>query len=130
MLDLEAELSAVQLVSPKTTKEEILSLYLEVYKQQRLPGSPPGELELMEEVVSSFEGHQGQKEGRTSGATARAQSNEAQPSKSGVPGKREISIEQSLATVRGPPKGTGCSCCPQGRDRKAEPSPLPEVAGH
>ena len=32
------------------TKEEILSLYLEVYKQQRLPGSPPGEQGLMEEV--------------------------------------------------------------------------------
>ena len=39
-LDPEADLSTVQLVSPKTTKEEILSLYQEVYKQQRLPGSP------------------------------------------------------------------------------------------
>ena len=36
----EADLSAIQLVGPKTTKEEIVSLYLEVYKQQRLPGSP------------------------------------------------------------------------------------------
>ena len=48
------DLSAFQLVSPKTTKEEIVSLYLEVYKQQRLPGSPPREPELIEEVVSSF----------------------------------------------------------------------------
>ena len=53
------------------TKEEILSLYLEVYKQQRLPGSLPRELELIEEVVSYFEGHHRQKEEETSGATAR-----------------------------------------------------------
>ena len=51
-------------------KEEILSLYLEVYKQQRLPGSPPGEPELIEEVVSSFEGLKGWKE-ESSGTTVR-----------------------------------------------------------
>ena len=55
-LDPEVDLSAVQLVGPEITKEEILSLYLKIYKQQRLPGSPPGEPELMEEVVSSFKG--------------------------------------------------------------------------
>ena len=99
-LDLETDLSAMQLVGPEPTKEEILSLYLKVYKQQRLPGSPPGEPELMEEVVSSFEGCQGWKEGRTSGTTTRPQSDDAKPLKSRVPGKRETSIEQSLATVR------------------------------
>ena len=41
-MDPEVEFSAIQLVGPKTTKEEIVSLYLEVYKQQRLPGSPQG----------------------------------------------------------------------------------------
>ena len=71
-LDPEADLSAIQLVGPKTTKEEILFLYLEVYKQHRLPGSTPWELELMEEVVSSFKGCQGWKEGRTSSATVMA----------------------------------------------------------
>ena len=30
-LDPEVDLSAIQLVSPETTKEEILSLYLKVY---------------------------------------------------------------------------------------------------
>ena len=70
-LDPEADLSAVQLVGPKTTKEEITSLYLKVYKQQRLPGSPPGEPELIEEVVSSSEGCQGWKKERTPGTTAR-----------------------------------------------------------
>ena len=33
-LDPEAEVSTIQLVGPQTTKEEIQSLYLEVYKQQ------------------------------------------------------------------------------------------------
>ena len=80
--------------------------------------------------MSSFEGHHGQKEERTSGATARPQSNDAQPSKSGVPEKREISIERSLATMRGgPPKGTGHGCCPRGQNRKVKPSPLSEAAG-
>ena len=58
-LDPEADLSAIQLVSPHTSQEELHSLYLEVYKQQRLPGSPLGEPELMEEVVSSFDDHRG-----------------------------------------------------------------------
>ena len=99
-LDPETDLSAIQLVGLKTTKEEILSLYLKVYKQQRLPGFPPGDPKLMEEVVSSFKGCQGWKEGRTSGATSRPWSNDAWPSKTRVPGKRETLIEQSLATVR------------------------------
>ena len=70
-LDPEADLSAIQLVSPHTSKEELQSLYLKVYKQQRFPGSPPGEPELMEEVVSSLMtakggnkgGHQRQQQG-------------------------------------------------------------------
>ena len=49
-LDPEADLSTIQLVSPHTSKEELQSLYLQVYKQQRLLGSLPGEPELMEEV--------------------------------------------------------------------------------
>ena len=65
------DLSAVQLIGPQTMKEEIISLYLEVYKQQRLPGSLARELELIEEVVSSFKDHQGWKEEETSGATVR-----------------------------------------------------------
>ena len=44
------DLSTILLVSPHTSKEELQFLYLEVYKQQKLPGLPPGEPELMEEV--------------------------------------------------------------------------------
>ena len=99
-LDPEADLSSIQLISPKTTKEEILSLYLKVYKQQRLPGSLPGEPELTKEVVSSFKGCQGQKEERTPSVTVRARSIDTQPSKSRVPGKRKTSKEKSLAPLR------------------------------
>ena len=99
-LDPEADLSTIQLVGPETTKEEIISLYLKVYKQQRLPGSQPVEPELMEEVVSSLEGHQGRKKGRTSGATVRPQFDDARPSKSRASGRMETSIEQSLVIMR------------------------------
>ena len=99
-LDPVADLSTVHLVGPETTKEEIISLYLEVYKQQRLPGSLPRELELTKEVVSSFEGHQRWKEERMPSVTTRPQSIDAWPSKSRVPGKRETSIEKSLAPIR------------------------------
>ena len=60
-LDPEVNVSAIQLVGPQTSKKEIQSLYLEVYKLWRLQGSPPREPELMEEMVSSFEDHPGQK---------------------------------------------------------------------
>ena len=85
---------------PQMTREEIQSLYLEVYKQQRLPGSPSGELEPMEEVVSSFEDCQGWKEEETSGTTVRPQPTDAQPLRSRTSGRRETSVERSLATVR------------------------------
>ena len=59
-LDPEVDVSAVQLVGPQTSWKEIESLYYKVYKLWRLPGSPPRELELMAEVVSSLEDCQGQ----------------------------------------------------------------------
>ena len=101
-LDPEMDISAIQLVGPQTTKEEIQSLYLEVYKQRRLLGSPPGELELMEEVVSSFEDCQGQKEKEASGMTVRPQLTDVQLPRSRTPwrGRKEASVERSLAKVR------------------------------
>ena len=58
-LNSEVGIPAVQLVGPETSKEELQELYLEVYKLQRLPGSPPGEPALLEEVLSSLKDHQG-----------------------------------------------------------------------
>ena len=94
------DLSAVQLVGLETTKEEILSLYREVYKQQRLPGSPPGGPELMREVLSIFKGCQGWRESRASSAITRPPTEDPQPSKGGVLGEKETSVEQSLANMR------------------------------
>ena len=84
------------------SKEEIQSLYLEVYKLWRQPGSPPGELELMEEVVSSFEDCQGQKQREAPEMAARTWSTDVQPQRSRTPsrGRRESSVERSLAKVR------------------------------
>ena len=101
-LDPEADVPTIQLVDPQTMRDEIQSLYLEVYKQQRLPGSPPREPELTEEVASSFEDHQGQKKEETSGAIARPWPTDAQPMRSRTPGRgrRETSVERSFAMVR------------------------------
>ena len=41
-LDPKADISAVQLVGPQTSKEEFRALYYKVYKLRRLPGSPLG----------------------------------------------------------------------------------------
>ena len=41
-LDPEVGIPAIQLVGPQVTKEELMDIYLEVYKLHRKPGSPPG----------------------------------------------------------------------------------------
>ena len=101
-LDPEVDLSAVQLVGPHTNKKEMQSLYLKVYKQWRLLGSPPGEQELMEEVVSSFDDHQGWKQRRAPETAARSWPKDTQPPRNQTPerGRRESSVERSLANVR------------------------------
>ena len=43
-LNPEAGVLAIELVGPEPSREELLELYLEVYKLHWLPGSPPGEL--------------------------------------------------------------------------------------
>ena len=60
-LNPEAGIPTVQLVGPETSEEELQELYLEVYKLHRLPGSPPEEPALLEEVLSSLKDHQGWK---------------------------------------------------------------------
>ena len=67
-LDPKADVSAVQLVGPQTSKAEFRALYYKIYKLKRLSGSPPWGLELMEElatkIVSSLKEHLGQKGGK------------------------------------------------------------------
>ena len=51
-LDPEAGIPAIQLIHPEIDREQLLELYLEVYKLHRLPGSPPGEPAIFEEILS------------------------------------------------------------------------------
>ena len=53
-LNPEADISAIQLVWPKTSQEELLNIYFEVYKLCRLPGSPPGELAILKEISAAL----------------------------------------------------------------------------
>ena len=45
-LDPKADISAIQLLGPQTSREEFKSLYYEVYKLWRLAGSPSGNQNL------------------------------------------------------------------------------------
>ena len=51
-LDPEVGTPTVQLVHLDIEREQLLDLYLEVYKLHRLPGSPPGEPAILEEISS------------------------------------------------------------------------------
>ena len=100
-LNPEVGVPAIQLVGPETTKEELLELYLEVNKLHRLPGSPPGELAILEEVLSSLPDHQRHEEEKGPAATARPHPESPHSFGSGTPhkGKKGNSVERSLATV-------------------------------
>ena len=68
-LNPEVGIPAVQLVGPETTKEELLELYLEVYKLHRLLGSPPGEPAVLKKVLSSLPDPQNHEEEQAPTAT-------------------------------------------------------------
>ena len=131
-LTLEVGISAIQLVGPETSKEELQELYLEVYKLHRLPGSPSGEPVLLEEVLSSLEDHQGQRGERASAATVRPHPEDPHPLRSGASQK-----EKWTAWWRGvwppyvrPTKSTGHASYPQRRNRKIKLHPeLPRSEG-
>ena len=52
-LNPEAGVPTTELVGPETSREELLEIYLEVYKLHRLPGSPSGELVIAQEVFAA-----------------------------------------------------------------------------
>ena len=56
-LDPEAGIPTIQLVHPEIDREQLLELYLEVYKLHRLPGSPPGELAILKKISSILPCH-------------------------------------------------------------------------
>ena len=100
-LNLEAGIPAVQLVGPETTKEELLEIYLEVYKLHRLPGSPPREPVVLEEVMASLPDSPRCKEEKAPLATAQPCPGGSHFSRSGTPhrGRNNDSMERRLATV-------------------------------
>ena len=100
-LNTEVGVPAIQLVGTETTKEELLEVYLEVYKLHRLPGSPPGELAILEEVLSSLPDHQSCEEEEAPTATAQPCAEGPQSSRSHTPhrGRKDDSVERSLTTV-------------------------------
>ena len=87
-LNPEVGIPAVQLVGPETTKEELLEIYLEVYKLHRLPGSPPGEPAILKEVLSSLPDHQGCEEEKAPVATAQPHPEGSHSSRSSTPHRR------------------------------------------
>ena len=53
-LNPEAGKPVIELVGPETSREELLEIYLKVYKLHQLPGSPPGEPAILEEVLAAI----------------------------------------------------------------------------
>ena len=100
------DVSVIQLVGPQTRREEFKSLYYEVYKLWRLPGSPLGEPkwmeELMVEVMSSLGEYLGQKGGKAPQTTDETGSSNIWPPKSKTPrrGRRDTSMERAFAKAR------------------------------
>ena len=98
-LNPEADISTVQLVQPKTSREELLNIYLEVYKLLRLPSSPPGELAILKEVSTALPCPSMQEED-TPDAQKQPNSHDLHPPWSGPPQcERDSLLDRSLARV-------------------------------
>ena len=89
-------------MGPQTSRKEIESLYYKVYKLQRLPGSPPGEPELVAEVVSSLEVHQEWERSKMLQVMRDHSLADVQTPRSRTPrrGRKGTSVERSLTKVR------------------------------
>ena len=100
-LNPEAGVPAVQLVGPETTKQELLEIYLEVYKLHRLPGSSPGEPAILEEIMASVPDHPWSEEDQTCEAAVQPHPGGFHSSRSSGPCRRKNnnSVEWSLGMV-------------------------------
>ena len=86
-------------MQPETSWEELLDIYLEVYKLHRLPGSPPGELAILKEVSAALPCHSMEEED-TPHAPKQPNPNDLHPPQSRLPRwERESSLDRSLARV-------------------------------
>ena len=118
------DVSAIWLVGPWTSREEFRSLYYEVYKLQRLLGSPSGEpewiKELIAEVVSSLKDHLGWKGGKPSWMMEEPDPIDIQPPKEQNPQEREqghLCRKEAHQGKRSPLEGPGYCSHPGGRNR-------------
>ena len=91
---------AVELVGPETSREELLEIYLEVYKLHRLPGSPPGELAILEEVLAAIPDWLHRRE-EAPQARAQPTPGDSKPSRSRNPcWEQESLVDRSLTRMR------------------------------
>ena len=88
-LNPEAGTPPVLLVGPETTKEELLEIYLEVYKLCRLPGSPPREPAILEEIMASVPDHPQIEEDQTHEAAIQPHPGGSHSSRSSTPHRRK-----------------------------------------
>ena len=100
-LNPEVGIPAIQLVGPETTKEELLEIYLEVYKLHRLPGSPPSKPAIWEEIMAKVPDHPHGEEDQMHEATVQSCPRGSPSSRSRTPCRRnDDSVGQTLATVQ------------------------------
>ena len=98
-LDPEVGIPTIQLVYLEIGREELLDLYLEVYKLHRLPSSPPGEPAILREVSSALPGHSLEEEGSPD-TQRHPNPKDFHPPQSRPPRwKRESLLDRSLARV-------------------------------
>ena len=99
-LNPEAGAPTIQLVGPDTTKEELMEIYLKVYKLHRLPGSPPGKPVIWEEIMAKVPDNPHGEEDQMHEAAPQSSPRGSHSSKSRTSHRRnDDSVGQTLATV-------------------------------
>ena len=100
-LNLEAGTPVIQLVVLEITKEELLEIYLEVYKLHRLPGSAPREPAILNKIMASVPDHPCSEEDQTCEAVVQPHPGGSHSSRSSAPHRRKNdgSVQRSLTTV-------------------------------
>ena len=84
-LNPEAGIPTIELVGLETSWKELLKIYLEVYKQHRLPESPPGEPAILQEVLAAAVPDHPQEKEKTSKVQLQPRPKASHPSKGRKP---------------------------------------------
>ena len=98
-LNPEVSIPAIQLVKPQMTKEELMEIYLEVYKLHRQPGSPPGEPAIWEEIMAKVPDNPHSKEDQMHEAAAQSCQGGSHPSRSRTPHRRDDDLVGQTLTI-------------------------------